>query len=366
MKQYDCIIRDKRPVRAPSSPITTMKRKLCMRGVKYIDDDGTIHLNMDVRSIDDLIEMADIHSARRKYNIDMRKVHAIQRSLRRLKAMVGLKEVKQMLVKQIVYFLQGFHNDDMLHTVIQGPPGVGKTMLAQIIGQIYHDLNIFDKQEEDGELEPPMRFVIARRSDLIGEYLGTTAKKTQGVIDRCRGGVLLIDEAYALGNNEGKDMYSKECIDTLNQNLSENKANFLCIIAGYQKSLDSSFFRYNEGLRRRFPFVYTLSKYSVEELYDILKSIFEREKWRMSKKDANEICALLKKHYDRFENMAGDMETLALNTKLEHSSRVLFMHPSHKRVITPEDMKMGLERFVEIKKLTEVDDNPPMMSHMYL
>lgn len=359
-----------------------MKRKLCLRGIKYIEDDGTIHLATNVGCIDDLIEMAENNDPTLKYNIDMRKVHAIRNSLCKLKGMVGLKSVKQMLVKQIVYFLQGFHNEDMLHTVIQGPPGVGKTMLAQIIGQIYHDLNIFDmgrfkrnndRKDHEGSCETPpplLSFKIARRSDLIGEYLGTTAKKTQAVIDSCKGGVLLIDEAYALGNSEGKDMYSKECIDTLNQNLSENKGNFLCIIAGYQKSLDSSFFRYNEGLRRRFPFVYTLEKYTVEELFEILKCIFEREHWRVSKTDGEAIRKLLKKHYALFENMAGDMETLALNIKLEHSSRVLFMHRSHKRVVTCEDVGNGMERFVTIKdaamKATEEQSSPPMMSHMYL
>ena len=366
-----------------------MKRKLCLRGIKYIEDDGTIHLDTNVGCIDDLIEMADNNDPTLKYNIDMRKVHAIRNSLCKLKGMVGLKPVKQMLVRQIVYFLQGFHNEDMLHTVIQGPPGVGKTMLAQIIGQIYHDLNIFNRgrhvdrhrndRGEGGNHEgccgsppppPPLSFKIARRSDLIGEYLGTTAKKTQAVIDSCKGGVLLIDEAYALGNSEGKDMYSKECIDTLNQNLSENKGNFLCIIAGYQKSLDSSFFRYNEGLRRRFPFVYTLDKYTVEELFEILKCIFEREHWRVSKTDGEAIRKLLKKHYARFENMAGDMETLALNIKLEHSSRVLFMHRSHKRVVTVDDVRRGMERFVAIKdaakKATEERSLPPPMSHMYL
>ena len=93
--------------------------------------------------------------------------------------------------------------------------------------------------------ENKYEFKIVKRSDLIGKYLGHTAAKTQKVIDSCKGGVLFIDEAYSLGNPEGRDSFSKECIDTINQNLTENKANLLCIIAGYKDALDKCFFAYN-------------------------------------------------------------------------------------------------------------------------
>ena len=74
------------------------------------------------------------------------------------------------------------------------------------------------------------------------------------LINKSLGGVLFIDEAYSLGNSEGRDSFSKECIDTINQNLTEKKNQLLVIIAGYQEALDTCFFNYNEGLRRRFPF----------------------------------------------------------------------------------------------------------------
>ena len=185
-----------------------MKRKICLNGIKYIDHDGVAHISKDIRSIDDLIDLGNIYEHGRKYNIDLKRIHDIRDSLVKLRNMVGLKEIKETLVNQIVYFLQDFHGDDMLHTIIQGPPGVGKTMLANIIGEIYYRMNVFKTTDER------YKFVIAKRSDLIGEYLGTTAMKTQKVIDKSAGGVLLIDEAYSLGNSEGRDSYSKECIDT--------------------------------------------------------------------------------------------------------------------------------------------------------
>ena len=80
-------------------------------------------------------------------------------------------------------------------------------------------------------------FRVVKRADLIGKYLGHTAQKTQKVIDSCRGGVMFIDEAYSLGNSEGRDIYSKECLDTLNQNLTEN-TNYEFMTNGFQSVND--------------------------------------------------------------------------------------------------------------------------------
>lgn len=333
-----------------------MKRKISLSGVKYIADDGTVHISKSIESIDDLIELGDMYRPHCKYNINLQKIHAISDILKKLKNMVGLTNIKSTLINQIVYFIQNFHNEEMLHTVIQGPPGVGKTMLAKILGEMYHKMNVFNREEEE------YKFVIARRSDLIGEYLGTTAKKTQKVIDSCQGGVLLIDEAYSLGNREGRDSYSKECIDTLNQNLSENKGNFMCIIAGYETELEKSFFNYNEGLRRRFPFVYKIDKYSAEELADILVYIFRRDNWNCKRK--KHIVDIIKKHYKEFEHQAGDMETIALITKLEHSKRVLFLDNSQKRIVDTVDIDRAVKTFLAQKEKKDPFQAP--LQHMYM
>lgn len=336
-----------------------MKRKICLKGIKYIDNDGVHHISKQINSIDDLIELGDAYEPGIRYNIDLEKVYYIQKSLIKLQNMIGLHDIKKKVIHQIIYFLQNFHDEEMLHTVIQGPPGVGKTMLANIIGEIYYNMNIFDTCSE-------YKFVIARRSDLIGEYLGTTAIKTQKVIDKSRGGVMLIDEAYALGNSDGKDSYSKECIDTLNQNLSENKDKFLCIIAGYTEALNKNFFNYNEGLKRRFPFVYTIDKYTHRELLNIFYNIFTRDRWVCKKDDR--IKNLFQENCDEFKNMAGDMETLAFVTKIEHSKRVLFLDKSKKKNIKIEDIQKGLENFLENRGLDNKpqDNNINVLSHMYM
>ena len=106
------------------------------------------------------------------------------------------------------------------------------------MGKIFSGLGVLKKN----------KFMKVTRADLIAGYLGQTALKTQDVIKDSLGGVLFIDEAYALGNMEKRDSFAKECIDTLCEGLSDNKDNLMVIIAGYEKELKECFFNYNAGL----------------------------------------------------------------------------------------------------------------------
>ena len=263
---------------------------------------------------------------------------------------IALIGVKKNIVGHVTYYLQQLEdNCDMMHTVIQGPPGVGKTMLGKILGKLYYGMGILKgtptkKRRFSGSVKNDFTFKVVKRSDLIGKYLGHTAIKTQKVIDSCKGGVMFIDEAYSLGNKEGRDSFSKECIDTINQNLTENKANFLCIIAGYKESLDKCFFSYNEGLRRRFTFKYTIESYTPSELRKIFIGMVKKINWIA--KDENIPLTFFEQHYDTFENLAGDMETLLFNCKIEHGKRV-FCLPKQQKILSYEDIKNGFEVFTE-------------------
>ena len=99
--------------------------------------------------------------------------------------------------------------------------------------------------------------------------MGQTALKTSEVIKEALGGVLFIDEAYSLGNTEKRDSFSKECIDTLCEALSDNKENLMVIIAGYENELKECFFNYNQGLDSRFIWRFKTDDYTSNDLYQI-------------------------------------------------------------------------------------------------
>jgi hypothetical protein len=280
----------------------------------------------------------------KKYSLNLEILNNLLPSLYKLKAMVGLDVVKNSIIDMILYYLQNFErrNNNMLHTVIEGPPGVGKTELGKIFAEIYATLGIIKSNK--------VKFV--RRTDLVGEYLGHTAHKTQQAIDDADGGVLFIDEAYALGNEEKRDSFAKECIDTLNQNLSENKRKFICIIAGYPDELDKCFFSYNPGLKRRFPFRYQIEGYSPDELRDIFLKKITDIKWKLNEDDmpSDKITEFFKTNIKEFPHFGGDVENLIVECKFMHSRRVVGKHPKYRRKLTKDDINDGLNRYITNKK----------------
>jgi len=319
-------------------------------------------LDVKVDSITDLIKLGKLYDPVTcdKYSINLKQLNKLMVSLDELNSVIGMDSVKKSIVDQIIFFLQGFEkNKNMLHTVIQGPPGVGKTMLGFILGKIYYNMGVLKGSANainslTGK-KNDFVFKVVRRSDLIGEYLGHTAIKTQRVIDECKGGVLFIDEAYSLGNNDKKDSFSKECIDTLNRNLSENKTKFLCIIAGYPDDLERCFFSQNTGLRRRFTFKYNIDKYTSQELSQIFIKMVKDDDWALAKEVYDNLSDFMNKNMEQFENFGGDMETLLLNCKISHAKRIFGKHPKERKIITIPDLTKGYETFLLNKKKNETN-----------
>ncbi len=182
-----------------------------------------------------------------------------------LESYVGLElvkeEVKSLTNMVKVYKLRREHGlptaDMSLHMVFSGNPGTGKTMIARLMARIYHSLGILSK----GTL------VEVDRSGLVAGYVGQTAIKTKKVIDKAMGGVLFIDEAYAL-NGKSENDFGQEAIDTVLKAMEDNRDDLVVIVAGYTE-LMSDFVHSNPGLESRFNRFLEFPDYTVEEMMGI-------------------------------------------------------------------------------------------------
>ena len=191
----------------------------------------------------------------------------IEDLLAELDSYIGLGVVKEEVHNLInmvqVYKLRQQHDlpttDMSLHMVFTGNPGTGKTMMARMMARIYRSLGILSK----GQL------VEVDRSGLVAGYVGQTALKTQKVIEKAMGGVLFVDEAYAL-NGRSENDFGQEAIDTLLKAMEDHRDDLVVIVAGYTDLMDK-FIHSNPGLESRFNRFLLFEDYSLDELVAIFK-----------------------------------------------------------------------------------------------
>ena len=306
-----------------------------------------------IESIEDIIQLKQ---SPYKYDfIDCKKftsLYNIIPCLEELNKIIGMKNVKIKIFNSICYFLHKINNsEEMNHCMIMGPPGVGKTTIAKIIASIYLKLGFLHNDT----------FIVAKRSDLIAKYLGQTAIKTQKVIDSAMGGVLFIDEVYSLGNSEKRDSFAKECIDTINLNMSRNDAPWLLIVGGYKDEIEKEFLAYNKGLERRFTVKLDIDPYTATEMYEILMKFVKEEMWVLED-DSIKVEDITKK-LSLFKYFGGDMRKLLQLAKENYSVRNMKTSvrlDSNVKKLIREDFMKGIETF-EKKENTD----PFFHSSMY-
>ena len=321
-----------------------------------------VNIETEINNIDDIIKLTEKYKLDPEidYNINMKALHNIKEPLQELNNMIGMTELKNNIVDQILYFAQGLHKNnnslsgDFMHTVIYGPPGTGKTEIAKMMGKIYSNIGVLNKGT----------FKKVTRSDLIAGYLGQTAMKTRDVIKEALGGVLFIDEAYALGNSDKKDSFAKECIDTLCEALSDNKDNLMVIIAGYENELKDCFFSCNQGLDSRFTWRFKTDTYSAEDLYNIFIKKVNDIGWELHE-ESKITPDFFKKNYDYFRFFGRDIETVLAKTKIVHSKRVFCKHNSEKKKITLRDLEKGFELYLKNDDIKNRKNNDYMKKQIY-
>lgn len=311
-----------------------------------VEERKYVQLDFSLNSIADLIQIADENPFQENvdYNINLKMIHAIHKELCELNEMVGMQTLKKNVLDQLLYYLQGFHNgvDDYKHTVIMGPPGTGKTEVAKILGTIYSKMGVISKPQDASGTIP---FKKATRSDMIAGYLGQTAIKTKALVNQCLGGVLFIDEAYSLGD----DNFSKECVDTLCEALSDQKDNIMVIVAGYENELNAQFFSLNSGLDSRFVWRFKIDNYVAKDLWEIFKKKVDDCKWKIGNVDGEK---WFQKNYDSFSGFGRDVESLLFKVKIAHSKRVYGKAECEKKVIELADLNGGYEIFMKNKENT--------------
>lgn len=194
------------------------------------------------------------------------KTFTVADALQELNSLIGLQRVKDE-VKGLINFLKvekkraergGKSTALNLHFIFKGSPGTGKTTVARVIAKILKALEIL----------PEGHLVETDRKDLVGQYIGETAPKTTKVIDKAMGGVLFIDEAYALMPSGISNDLGKEAIDTLLVRMENERGKFVVIAAGYSRDMDR-FLAGNEGLSSRFTRTIEFDDYTAEEMAQI-------------------------------------------------------------------------------------------------
>lgn len=246
----------------------------------------------------------------------------LQEYLNKLNELVGLNKVKNE-VNTLINIIKirklrderGMPQPPMSnHLVFSGNPGTGKTTVARLLANIYHELGVLS----EGHL------VETDRSGLVAGYVGQTAIKVKGVIDEAMGGILFIDEAYALSSPKSSMDYGQEAIDTILKVMEDNRDDLIVIVAGYPDLMEE-FLNSNPGLKSRFNKFIHFDDYEPDELFDIFMLMCKNADLTLDSKAEDYLKEYLQKLYEnRDDNFANgrDVRNLFENVLVNQANRL--------------------------------------------
>jgi len=214
---------------------------------------------------------------------------------------VGLAKVKE-YVLNLENHLQvrqlrenaGYKSSSLtMHMIFTGNPGTGKTTIARIVAKYLKAIGVLST----GQLRE------VSRADLVGQYMGHTAKLTNEVIQSALGGVLFIDEAYALSRDKN-DPFGQEAIDELVKGMEDHRDDLVVILAGYKEEMEN-FLNTNPGLKSRFPNVIEFEDYTPEEMLQIAEITAKTKGYRIAEECHEALLRLFEKSQIKGKNDSG-------------------------------------------------------------
>ncbi len=222
--------------------------------------------------------------------------------LQELNKFIGMDNIKNdinALIKQLeIYKIrkeQGLSVSEIyLHTVFKGPPGTGKTTVARLLGGIYKGLGLLEKGH----------VVEVDRSELVAEYIGQTAIKTEEIINKAKGGILFIDEAYTLAKGGNND-FGKEAINTILKHMEDDRKDFCLVVAGYPKEM-SEFINTNPGLKSRFNREFYFNDFNPNELLKIFVKFANDEQYKVTEQAKNKLLKFFEFKYKSRDKSFGN------------------------------------------------------------
>lgn len=302
---------------------------------KNVEEEGELQL---ISSIDQTIAINSGTSSNISGNTIDASEKTLDELLKEVDSLIGLENVKKSIHENITYLNftklrkeKGFDDGSVLslHSVFTGNPGTGKTTVVKKLGKIYQKMGLLSKGH----------VYEVDRSVLVGEYIGQTAPKVKKAIDEARGGILFIDEAYALARSgeDSKD-FGKEVIEILLKEMSDGKGDLAIIVAGYPKEMNT-FIDSNPGLKSRFSEYFHFEDYMPDELFQIATYCAEQKQLTITPEAQVYLQEQLTEAYRKRDNSFGNARFVnAVMEEAKQDMGLRLMKSENMDALTKEDL----------------------------